>query len=292
MQRCTGRAVASLSRSARQSNVAATCLRPRSLATTTQLRSIVTARHTLQPRLALSRHAITLPTTQTRSLWIQTESTPNADALKFVPAGQQILPDSVSGTIEYLSGREAHGSPLARKLFAVDGVSSVFFGRDFVTVTKGNESSWHTLKPEIFALLMEHLTAGEPVLSDVGAASGVAQDTAINEDDDEVVSMIKELLDTRIRPSIQEDGGDIEYRGFVDGVVQLKLRGACRTCDSSTVTLKNGIESMLMHYVPEVEAVEQVLDPEEQMANDTFAEFEKNLQAKRKMAESMGAPAI
>ncbi|BFZ58257.1 hypothetical protein PYCC9005_005319 [Savitreella phatthalungensis] len=215
-----------------------------------------------------------------RSLWIQTEQTPNSDALKFVPAGTTILPSSYTGgTIEYVNGREASGSPLARKLFSVDGVSTVFYGRDFVTVTKRADAAWPSIKTEVFGILMEHLSAGEPVLVDVN--TGAAPDTAAAEGDDEVVGMIKELLDTRIRPSIQEDGGDIEYRGFEDGVVKVKLRGACRTCDSSTVTLKNGIESMLMHYVPEVEAVEQVLDPEEQMAEQTFAEFEASLKAKR-----------
>lgn len=210
-------------------------------------------------------------------MWIQTETTPNQDALKFVP-GRDVLGAGAT-SIEFLSGRDAHQSPLAKKMFAVDGVKTIFYGPDFLTVTKSEEAQWPVLKPEIFSLLMEYLSSGEPIMSAEHTAA--ASDTAASEDDDEVVSMIKELLDSRIRPAIQEDGGDIEYRGFEDGVVKLKLRGACRTCDSSTVTLKNGIESMLMHYVPEVEQVEQVLDPEEEMAEQTFEQFEKDLATKR-----------
>lgn len=215
-------------------------------------------------------------------MWIQTETTPNQDALKFVP-GRDILGAGAT-SIEFLSGRDAHQSPLAKKLFAVDGVKTVFYGPDFLTVTKSEEAQWPVLKPEIFSLLMEYLSGGEPIMSAEHTAA--ASDTAASDDDDEIVSMIKELLDSRIRPAIQEDGGDIEYRGFEDGIVKLKLRGACRTCDSSTVTLKNGIESMLMHYVPEVEAVEQVLDPEEEIAEQSFEQFEKDLAAKKAASQS------
>lgn len=148
-----------------------------------------------------------------------------------------------------------HPSPLAARLFDVDGVTSVFYGPDFITVTKVEDANWAHIKPEVFSLITEAVTSGEVLVTtseDKGeeAGQGGSADTLQHEEaDDEVVQMIKELLDTRIRPSIQEDGGDIEYRGFQGGNVLLKLRGACRTCDSSTVTLKNGIESMLMHYV-------------------------------------------
>lgn len=138
----------------------------------------------------------------------------------------------------------------------MDGVSSVFYGADFITVTKAGDANWAHIKPEVFSLITEAVTSGQQIVNTVAKASGEAQqgggeeDTlAESEEDSEVVGMIKELLETRIRPAIQEDGGDIEYRGFENGMVLLKLRGACRTCDSSTVTLKNGIESMLMHYV-------------------------------------------
>jgi Fe-S cluster biogenesis protein NfuA len=138
----------------------------------------------------------------------------------------------------------------------VDGVSSVFYGPDFITVTKAADANWAHIKPDVFSLITEVVTSGEKIVNIVekgpgeNAQEGGEEDTlAANENDSEVVGMIKELLETRIRPAIQEDGGDIEYRGFENGMVLLKLRGACRTCDSSTVTLKNGIESMLMHYV-------------------------------------------
>lgn len=138
----------------------------------------------------------------------------------------------------------------------IDGITSVFYGADFITVTKAADANWAHVRPEIFALITEAITSGETLVNVAERKEGEApigeeeDSLAYNENDSEVVGMIKELLETRIRPAIQEDGGDIEYRGFGDdGIVQLKLRGACRTCDSSTVTLKNGIEGMLMHYV-------------------------------------------
>ena len=138
----------------------------------------------------------------------------------------------------------------------MDGVSAIFYGADFITVTKAADANWAHIKPEVFSLITEAVTSGEQIVNTVDRSAssdgqdGQGEDTlAANDEDDEVIAMIKELLETRIRPAIQEDGGDIEFRGFEDGMVLLKLRGACRTCDSSTVTLKNGIESMLMHYV-------------------------------------------
>jgi Fe-S cluster biogenesis protein NfuA len=176
--------------------------------------------------------------TGSRSIFIQTENTPNADALKFLPNHPILPPGLPSPFLEYLNPRSTlappHPSPLAAQLMNIDGVTSVFYGADFITVTKAADANWAHVKPEIFSLITE------------------ADSLAYNENDDEVVGMIKELLETRIRPAIQEDGGDIEFRGFEGGNVLLKLRGACRTCDSSTVTLKNGIEGMLMHYVSTV----------------------------------------
>lgn len=135
----------------------------------------------------------------------------------------------------------------------IDGITAVFYGADFITVTKAADANWAHVRPEIFSLITEAITSGETIVNVAERREGdpaEEQDSlAYNEDDSEVVGMIKELLETRIRPAIQEDGGDIEFRGFEEGKVLLKLRGACRTCDSSTVTLKNGIESMLMHYV-------------------------------------------
>jgi Fe-S cluster biogenesis protein NfuA len=181
-------------------------------------------------------------------------------ALKFIP-NHRVLPEDFPTTfLEYLSPRSTlsppHPSPLAAKLLDVEGVTSVFYGPDFITVTKASDAQWAHIKPEIFSLITQAVTAGETIVTTVESdgsenaqEGGMNDSLSYNEEDDEVVSMIKELLETRIRPAIQEDGGDIELRGFENGIVMLKLRGACRTCDSSTVTLKNGIESMLMHYV-------------------------------------------
>lgn len=242
----------------------------------------------LQPRSPTSSPAA-LPH---RSIYIQTLPTPNASALKFLP-NHPVLPDGFPSTfLEYNSPRSTltapHPSPLAAKLFDVDGVSSVFYGPDFITVTKAEDVNWAHVKPEIFSLITEAVTSGEPLVNTVEKSAseegqeGYGEDSlAASDEDDEVVAMIKELLETRIRPAIQEDGGDIEFRGFENGNVLLKLRGACRTCDSSTVTLKNGIESMLMHYIEEVKAVTQVLDEEEEIAMREFARFEEKLRQQK-----------
>lgn len=193
-----------------------------------------------------------------RTIFIQTEDTPNADALKFRP-NHEILPeDFPSSFLEYLTPRSTllppHPSPLAANLLNIDGITSVFYGRDYITVTKDSSALWAHVKPEVFALITEAVTNGSPIVNTVAQKAGeehgqggFTEEAQYDPEDEEVVGMIQELLETRIRPAIQEDGGDIEFRGFVDGQVMLKLRGACRTCDSSTVTLKNGIESMLMH---------------------------------------------
>ncbi|MCJ1463467.1 hypothetical protein MMC07_002074 [Pseudocyphellaria aurata] len=227
-----------------------------------------------------------------RRIHIATENTPNPDALKFLP-NHPILPQNLSSTfLEYLSPRSTlaapHPSPLAARLLSIDGISSIFYGPDFITVTKATDTNWAHVKPEVFSLITEAVTSGEQIVNTIEDRSSnavhneISRDTlAFNEEDTEVVSLIKELLETRIRPSIQEDGGDIEFRGFVDGNVLLKLRGACRTCDSSTVTLKNGIESMLMHYIEEVKSVTQVLDQEEEIAIKEFAKFEEKLKEQR-----------
>ncbi|KAL9113252.1 MAG: hypothetical protein Q9227_002587 [Pyrenula ochraceoflavens] len=258
-------------------------------------------RPALQPRHQPS------PTTSSdvsgrRTIFIQTEPTPNADALKFVP-NQRILPEQFpSPFLEYSSPRSTlappHPSPLASRMLQVDGVTSIFYGSDFITVTKAADVPWAHIKPEVFSLITEAITSGEQIVNTVertsseDAQEGAGSDTlSANDEDSEVVSMIKELLETRIRPAIIEDGGDIEFRGFEDGMVLLKLRGACRTCDSSTVTLKNGIESMLMHYIEEVKGVNQVLDQEEEIAMKEFAKFEEKLRAQKgpdAVASTMG----
>ncbi|ORX89775.1 HIRA-interacting protein 5 [Basidiobolus meristosporus CBS 931.73] len=197
---------------------------------------------------------------QARNMFIKTEETPNEDSLKFLP-GVAVMKQG--GTAEFLNPKEAATSNLAKALFKVDGIQSVFYGPDFITVTKTSATAWHEVKPDIYSEIMNFFTTNQPIFNDSTVKE--SSDTTINPEDSEVVAMIKELLDTRIRPSIQEDGGDIEYKGFTEeGIVQLKLMGACRTCDSSVITLKNGIENMLMHYIPEVTGVEQATDEEDE----------------------------
>jgi len=183
-------------------------------------------------------------------LFIQTEQTPNPSTLKFLP-GRVVME---KGTMDFATAEAAVPSPLAKRLFAVEGVERVFFGSDFVTVTKAADRDWQVLKPSILGGIMEHYTSGDPVVADAAEAGAAAAD------DDEVVAQIKELLDTRVRPAVAQDGGDIIYKGFDggSGIVFLHLQGSCAGCPSSTMTLKNGIENMLRHYVPEVTAVEAV----------------------------------
>ncbi len=185
-------------------------------------------------------------------MFIQTEQTPNPATLKFLP-GQTVLE---SGTADFTNPSDASGrSPLAECLFGVDGVAAVFFGHDFITITKTHEQDWYVMKPALLGAIMEHFTAGKPVLTE--AALSDREDSG--EDDDEVVSQIKELLETRVRPAVAQDGGDITFHGFDQGVVYLEMRGACAGCPSSTATLKMGIENMLRHYIPEVVEVRATL---------------------------------
>ncbi|KAK4684408.1 hypothetical protein P7C73_g5773, partial [Tremellales sp. Uapishka_1] len=220
---------------------------------------------------------------QSRSMFIQTETTPNEASLKFIP-GVPVM--TQGGTHEFLDLRSALSSPLATRLLSIDGLTEVFYGPDFVTCSKDDSFTWSILKPEVFAVLMEHFSSGVPLFREGEGDSG-AEDTRILDTDSEVVGMIKELLETRVRPAIQEDGGDIEYKGFTEdeGIVMLKLKGSCRGCSSSSVTLKNGIERMLMHYVPEVKGVEQVLDQEEQIALEEFKKLEARLEKKEQKAD-------
>ncbi|KAI9097394.1 scaffold protein Nfu/NifU N terminal-domain-containing protein [Phlyctochytrium arcticum] len=210
-------------------------------------------------------------------MFIQTESTPNVDSLKFKP-GVPVLHQS---TAEFLNARDAQQSPLAVSLFRIDGVQSVFYGPDFITITKDQDANWQLMRPEIYGTIMDFFASGQPIIRETTDETLVRGDTEVLPEDSEIVAMIKELLDTRIRPTIQDDGGDIEYKGFEDGIVRLKLQGSCRTCDSSVVTLKNGIENMLMHYIPEVQGVEQVLDEHEAVAQEEFKKFEQSLEQHR-----------
>ncbi|MEM1073518.1 MAG: NifU family protein [Pseudomonadota bacterium] len=185
-------------------------------------------------------------------MFIQTESTPNPATLKFLP-GQTVLD---MGTADFPSRETADKSPLAVRIFAVEGVTGVFFGNDFVTVTKSDEVDWDHIKPALLGAIMEHFQSGEPVMSgDQAVNSGHAEHTG---EDGEVVRQIKELLDSRVRPAVAQDGGDITFHGFDRGVVYLHMQGACAGCPSSTLTLKMGIENLLRHYIPEVTEVRPV----------------------------------
>ncbi|MBT6134351.1 MAG: NifU family protein [Kordiimonadaceae bacterium] len=181
-------------------------------------------------------------------MFIQTEQTPNPATLKFIP-GEVVLD---SGTMFFESKDAASISPLAEVLFDVEGVSAVFLGSDFITV-ENNGADWNVLKPSILGIIMEHYTAGLPIVTGE-AKIEVADDDA----DPEIVAQIMELLDTRVRPAVARDGGDITYHGFKDGVVYLRMQGACSGCPSSTATLKHGIQNLLKHYIPEVESVEPI----------------------------------
>lgn len=208
-----------------------------------------------------------------RSMFIQTQTTPNPNSMKFVP-GIQIL-DHI-GTYDFNSLESARISPLARQLFRIDGVTRVFLAPDFISVTKDdNEQPWNTMKPDIFACIMDFFSSNQPVLLD--EATLASSSSTINEDDDETTIMIKELLDTRIRPTVMEDGGDIRFVSFDDGIVKLALQGSCSGCPSSSVTLKNGIENMMQFYIPEVLSVEAVDDEIAEVQNKVFEEFDKTL---------------
>ncbi|MRX49430.1 NifU family protein [Paracoccus sp. S-4012] len=185
-------------------------------------------------------------------MFIQTETTPNPATLKFLP-GRTVL---AQGAADYPAPEAAGESPLATRIFGVKGVRGVFLGSDFVTVTKDQETPWDHLKPGVLGAIMEHFQSGEPVVT--GGGEGDDGHAAHAPEDDEVVSQIKELLDTRVRPAVAQDGGDITFHGFDRGVVYLHMKGACSGCPSSTLTLKMGIENLLRHYVPEVVEVRPV----------------------------------
>jgi Fe-S cluster biogenesis protein NfuA len=184
-------------------------------------------------------------------MFIQTEQTPNPATLKFLP-GRVVMS---TGTANFTTPETARVSPLAEQLFSLPEVGGVFFGADFITVTKQDDGDWYQLKPAILAVIMEHFTAGRPVFA--AGADGVAA-AASDEEDDEIVSQIKELLETRVRPAVAQDGGDIIFHDFEDGVVYLHMQGSCSGCPSSTATLKAGIENMLRHYIPEVVEVRAI----------------------------------
>ena len=184
-------------------------------------------------------------------MFIQTENTPNPATLKFLPG----CPVMETGTANFTNAGESGRSPLATSVFGVEGTAGVFLGADFITVTKSDDRDWDIIKPQILGAIMEHFQSGEPVITDVdGEAAGSTEP----EEGDAISAQIKELIDTRVRPAVAQDGGDIIYKGFEDGVVYLHMQGACAGCPSSTATLKHGIESMLRHYIPEVTEVRAI----------------------------------
>jgi Fe-S cluster biogenesis protein NfuA len=189
-------------------------------------------------------------------MFIQTEVTPNPLSMKFLP-GREVNPKA---PINFTSPEDCAISPLAKALFLNVNVTGVFFGKDFITVTKSENANWDVIKPDILLTMMEHFTSGAPLILE---SDGSHKDTEILETDSDIVAQIKEIIEHRVRPAVAQDGGDITFHSFENGVVKLKLQGSCSGCPSSSVTLKNGIENMLKHYVPEVESVEAVNDYEE-----------------------------
>lgn len=187
-------------------------------------------------------------------MFIQTETTPNPATLKFLP-GRVVLE---GGPAEFRNAAEAEASPLAARIFAVPGVTGVFFGYDFITVTKDG-AEWPHLKPAILGCIMEHFMSGAPVMGKGGPEFDAdSDDEFFDADDETIVATIKELLDQRVRPAVAQDGGDITFRGYKDGIVYLNMKGACSGCPSSTATLKHGVQNLLRHFVPEISGVEAV----------------------------------
>ncbi|XP_011506059.1 PREDICTED: NFU1 iron-sulfur cluster scaffold homolog, mitochondrial-like [Ceratosolen solmsi marchali] len=202
-------------------------------------------------------------------MFIQTHETPNPNSLKFVP-GVEIL--GKGQTKDFLKITDAVCSPLAKMLFRIEGVKSVFFGPDFITITKADEDlEWYVMKPEVFAVIMDFFASDLPVMRDVESSS------TTNEDDDEIVQMIKELLDTKIRPTVQEDGGDIVFVSFTNGTLKIRMQGSCTNCPSSNVTLKNGIENMMQFYIPEVLCVEEAETEMDVVSKTELEKLEKKL---------------
>ena len=187
-------------------------------------------------------------------MFIQTEATPNPNTMKFLP-GQEVLG---SKTAFFTDKENAKQSPLASALFVLPDIRAIFFGGDFVTVTKTEAASWEILKPQILTTVMEHFQSGLPLIKEAAAVEKTSAESNYSESDQEVVDQIKELLETRVRPAVAQDGGDIIFHSYKDGIVHLEMHGSCAGCPSSTATLKSGIENMLKHYLPEIVAVEPV----------------------------------
>jgi NFU1 iron-sulfur cluster scaffold homolog, mitochondrial len=221
---------------------------------------------------------------QSRSLFVKIESTPNPDSLKFIPENREVLTESQGSGRQFDTVSSAKGSKLVRRLLKIAQVTSVFLGREFISVNKLEETSWAPLKPIVLDAIMDaynELDSNKVPILDDSSDALVNADTRISPEDSEVVAMIKELLETRIRPAVQEDGGDIFYEGFDPdtGVVKVRMAGSCVGCPSSTATLRNGVENMLMHYIPEVKSIEQVKGQLETESEKELSSLEERLSA-------------
>lgn len=218
------------------------------------------------------RRLVVRPTVQTRSMFIQTETTPNPHSLKFTP-GVEVLPEEY-GTGMYFEKHQAKDiqkSPLAKALFAVDGIKGVFFAREVITITKTTDATWNLLKPQVFTEVLNFYGSEDPRVMLDAADSDAVSDTTILDTDSEVVAMIKELMETRVRPAVQDDGGDIFFEGFDEntGIVKVRLAGSCVGCPSSSITLRNGVENMLQHYIAEVKGIEEVGNEDDDAVYDS-----------------------
>jgi len=216
--------------------------------------------------------------TSVRNMFIQSQTTPNPDSIKFFP-GQEVM--GANKSMDFSNTKEARKSPLAKKFFRIEGINHVFFGPDFVSINKEEEADWQQIRPFVYSAFMEFYDSKQAII-DEAYKEPEPSSTDPNDEDDEVVLMIKELLDTKIRPIVMEDGGDIHFRKFKNGIVYLKMQGSCSGCPSSTMTLRNGIENMLMHYIPEVSAVRPSEDlgedsPVEKINNEQFKVIEEKL---------------
>lgn len=260
-------------------------------------RSTIHQRHAVQSPSLYWKHAA-VPMVQRRNMFIQTAETPNPESIKFIP-GRPVLTTDTTGDAADASTngfyvtksdkQDISRSPLAKLLFNIDGVKAVYLGPEFITVTKVAEANWTHIRTLVFSAIMDHYASGKPALTSTPEIT----DTTILEDDDEIVAMIKELLETRIRPAVQEDGGDIRYVGFdhESGIVQVRLAGSCVGCPSSSVTLKNGVENMLMHYIPEVTGVESILEESEE-TKDVVVEMSQDEKKAKTYEERLRAAGI
>eukprot|EP01133_Synstelium_polycarpum_P004001 gene4001-4632_t len=223
----------------------------------------------------------TVQSARSKSLFIQTEGTPNPDSLKFIPGIPVMEPGK---TYDFPDFKSSQISPLANSIFKLDGVNRVFFGPDFISVNKFPETEWALLKPQIYGTIVDFYHTNQPLMSETPSAEN--NDTLILPEDDEVVAMIKELIETRVRPTLLDDGGNIQYLGFKDGIVLVKLQGTCSSCSSSQATLKGGIERMLMHWISEVRGIMAVTDDELEKLNfDFFTNVDSEIQAKEKIQQ-------